>query len=78
MSIKNIMHVLSMFVIEYSSLHMMHGINDFLKRSVLYLLVVRSLLDASNYTVSGIAEFILEDGFPSKTGNSWDGFPSQV
>ena len=47
MSIKNIMRVLSMFVIEYSSLHMMHGINDFLKRSVLYLLVVRSLLDAT-------------------------------
>jgi hypothetical protein len=25
-----------------------------------------------------IAEFILEDGFPSKTGNSCDGFPSGI
>ena len=25
-----------------------------------------------------LAEFILEDGFPSKTGNSSDGFPSDM
>jgi hypothetical protein len=25
-----------------------------------------------------LAEFILEDGFPSKTGNSFDGFPSGI
>jgi hypothetical protein len=25
-----------------------------------------------------LAEFILEDGFPSKTGNSCDGFPSGI
>ena len=42
---------------------------------------------ADDYRIAGkrtityeyaIAEFILEDGFPSKTGNSCDGFPSGV
>jgi hypothetical protein len=27
---------------------------------------------------SPLAEFILEDGFPSKTGNSCNGFPSGI
>jgi hypothetical protein len=28
--------------------------------------------------ITSLAEFISEDGFPSKTGNSCDGFPSDM